>query len=433
MKRLAEQALIYGRLHAVEAPHLIARYNKALSAFGVAPTGLERFSIDMTGFSPEIAAALGDRDYLDPNGVNRRFIILTPEQEGLPVVHTRFSNTAGLMHAFFEANRRVISAVTIKDALYGEIEEDVTQVEDIEDLLRIEEVRFRVLSADDLTGKAAELRTLVDRLETSAEAWRDEAMLARMVALAQETGDIRHNRLVPDQLVFPHRSFWADHFGGVFLFRDARSMVVIGDREAPGFRRSRPWEVSYIDIRDHQRIFDFLARSKRIQVPQASWVERSGLLAHRAEMAVRALIGRTAPEIELDGKDAVWLQTYVQRHAAAVAEDGLYPFFQQALNEVARDGIVRLDEIAPERRLLLVRANPEHDDKWLVNRLLARLAPFDFASRFMFDKQGFYETYAGYPENFRAHVVSWLVNAYLPNKRALRARLYGLDGANENA
>jgi hypothetical protein len=81
----------------------------------------------MTGFSPEIAEELGDPDYLDPNGVNRRFVILTPEQENLPVVHTQFSNTAGLMHEFFDGNRRAVHAVTIKDALFGEIEEPVAR------------------------------------------------------------------------------------------------------------------------------------------------------------------------------------------------------------------------------------------------------------------------------------------------------------------
>src|SRR6218665_2685401 len=100
MKRLLEAELIYGRLLTISEPHLIARYNKALSGFGLKPTALERFDIDMTGFSPEIAEELGERDYLDPGKVNRRFIIMTPDQENLPVVHTSFSNTAGLMHEF---------------------------------------------------------------------------------------------------------------------------------------------------------------------------------------------------------------------------------------------------------------------------------------------------------------------------------------------
>src|SRR6478752_4631806 len=163
MKRLLEAELIYGRLLPVNEAYLIARYNKALKGFGLPETKLTEFDIDMTGFSPQIAAELGDRDYLEHNRVNRRFVILTPYQEQLPVVHTSFSNTAALMHEFFAANARAINAVTIKDALYGEIEDSVSTVSDVDDLLSINEVRFRVMSAEDMLGKAAELRGLVDR------------------------------------------------------------------------------------------------------------------------------------------------------------------------------------------------------------------------------------------------------------------------------
>ena len=72
--------LIYGRLLPIEEPHLIGRYNKALGAFGLPRTTLDKFEIDRSGFSPEVAAELGDPNYLDPNEVNRRFIILTPAQ-----------------------------------------------------------------------------------------------------------------------------------------------------------------------------------------------------------------------------------------------------------------------------------------------------------------------------------------------------------------
>ncbi len=66
MNLLRDNALIYGRLLTVQEPHLIARYNKALAAFGLSPTALARFEIDRTGFSPQVAEELGDPDYLDP-------------------------------------------------------------------------------------------------------------------------------------------------------------------------------------------------------------------------------------------------------------------------------------------------------------------------------------------------------------------------------
>lgn len=427
MNRLLESELIYGRLLTVDAPHLIARYNKALKGFGLPETKLERFDIDMTGFSPEIAEELGDRDYLDPLRVNRRFIILTPEQENLPVVHTSFSNTAGLMHEFYRANARAISAVTIKDALYGEIEDSVAKVEHIEDLLSINEVNFRVHSAEDILGKASELRLLADQVTSQPDAWRDDALLNRMVELAKITGDIRQNTLVPDQLVFRHDAFWADHFGGVFVFHDARNTTVICRADTPGFRKARPWQVSYIDIEDYETLYGFLARTRRIELPQASWVIASGLYQHRMRMILLGLAIAKDPEFDADRADMVWLQTWAHMNADRVLADGGYPLLNEMLRVADTTGSIRMPDIAARNRFLLIRAEPRHPDQWLVNRLLASLQPHDFVSRFIFDKQGFYKAYDAYPEKFREHVVKTLENTYLKDKAGFRRRLYGIQ------
>ena len=433
MKRLLEAELIYGRLLPVDEPHLVERYNKALDGFGMRRTALPSFRIDMTGFSPEIADELGDRDYLDPNRVNRRFVIMTPEQVNLPVVHTSFSNTAALMHEFFSANARAINAITIRDALYGEIEDSVSAVNDIDDLLSINEVRFKVLSAEDMLGKAGELRGLVDRLKTVPNAWADDAMLNRMVELAKQTGDIRQNALVPDQLVFRHEAYWANHFGGVYVFLDGKTTTVICDPTVPGFRRSRPWQVSYIALDDHKRIFDFLASTKRLELPRASWVEPSGLFQHRAEMTVVGLVNRGDPTADLEKADRIWLQTWMHRNAELVARDGTYPFLQEAIRTVASTGEIKLAEVPPARRFMLVRAAPEHPDQWLVNRLISQMVPYDFVSRFVFDKQGFYAAYEQYSEKFRAYVVATLTRTYLQDKAAFRRKLFGIREDDANA
>ena len=433
MKRLLEAELIYGRLLPIAEPHLIERYNKALDGFGIRRTALDSFRIDMTGFSPEIADELGDKDYLDPNRVNRRFIIMTPEQVNLPVVHTSFSNTAALMHEFFSANARAINAITIRDALYGEIEDSVSVVDDIDDLLSINEVRFRVLSAEDMLGKASELRALVDRLKTVPNAWQDDAMLNRMVELAKQTGDIRQNALVPDKLVFRHEAYWANHFGGIFVFLDEKTTTVICDPAAPGFRRSRPWQVSYIAQDDHRRIFDFLASTNRLDLPRASWVESSGLLQHRAEMTVFGLVNGTEPSTDLSKADRIWLQTWMHRNAGAVAADGSYPFLQEAIRTIASTGELKMKDVAPALRFLVVRAAPDHPDQWLVNRLLSQLVPHDFVSRFVFDKQGFYAAYEHFSEQVRDFGVATLTRTSLKDKQAYRHRLFGIREDDSNA
>jgi hypothetical protein len=426
MELLRANELIYGRLLPVEEPHLIERYNKALKAFGLKPTKLEKFDIDRTGFSPQIAEELGDPLYLDPNEVNRRFIILTPAQADLPVVHTAFSNTSQLVYEFFSKNSRAIDALTIKDVIYGEIEDSVSKVQDIEDLISINQVEFRVLSAEDVLGKASELATLVDRLKQEPDAWRDNKMLERMVELAKVTGDIRENALVPDQVIFRHNAFWTSHFGGLYVFIDKDMTTVISDPAAPGFRRSRPWQVSYLSIRDAGRVFRFLASTGRVELPRASWIETSNYLEHRAEMAIGALIRDNEPDVDPGKFDRVWLQTWIHGHAELINKDGTFPFLNAAKREIAQLGQLKIDEVFPQHRFLVTRAKPDHPDAWLTNRLISDFVPSDFVSRYVFNKQGFYKDYEGFGEAWRRHVVNTLKTTYLKDKEAFRARLYGL-------
>jgi hypothetical protein len=427
MKRLYENELIYGRLLTIDQPHLIERYNKALKAFGIKPIELTAFNIDKTGFSPQVAEELGDYDYLDPNGINRRFIILTPSQVSLPVVHTRFSNTDALMYEFYSDNMRVINALTIKDVIYGEIEDNVSVVNDIEDLLSIQQVEFRVLSADDVIGKANELRGLADRLKHTPDAWRDDDMLNRMVELSKKVGDIRENQMVPEHVVFRHNAYWTSHFEGAYVFVDERMTTVISDPDAPGFRRSRPWQVSYLPIGDYDKVFRFLVSSKRIELPRASWMEETGFLEHRAEMIIREIIHKAEPDVDLNKADAVWLQTWLHRNASLVNKDGRYPFLNQIKREIAKNGRVDINEIPEEYRFMLVRAKPDHPDAWLTNRLICEFNRVDFISRYIFNKQAFYDDYEEYDAQYRNHVVETLKATYLKDKAALRARLYGLD------
>ncbi|MBB6464156.1 DUF6638 family protein [Aminobacter carboxidus] len=426
MDLLRDNELIYGRLLPVDEPHLIDRYNKALTAFGLKPTKLKSFEIDRTGFSPEIAEELGDYQYLDPNEINRRFIILTPSQIDLPVVHTAFSNTSQLLFEFMSKNQRAIDALTIKDVIYGEIEDSVSKVEDIEDLLSINQVEFRVLSAEDVLGKAAELGKLVDKLKQEPEAWRDDAMLQRMVELAKVCGDIRENALVPDQVIFRHNAFWTSHFGGLYVFVDPDVTTVISDPSAPGFRRSRPWQVSYLSIKDADKVFKFLASTGRLDLPRASWIESSGYLEHRAEMAVRALIREAEPKRDIGKVDKVWLQTWIHSHADVINRDGNFPFLNAAKREIAQLGQLRLEEVFPLHRFLVVRAKTDHPDAWLTNRLISEFVPSDFVSRYVFNKQGFYKDYEELNETWRSNVVDTLKSTYLKDKAAFRAQLYGL-------
>ena len=424
MQRLIENKLIHGQLLEISEPHLVERYNQALEGFSLKRTKLKTFRIDMTGFSPEVAGELKDQQYLDPNGVNRRFIILKPEQIDLPVIHSAFSNTEDLLYQFFEKNAKALFALTIKDVLFGEIEDSVFEVKDIEDLLSIEQVEFRVSTASNLLGKTSELQLQIDKLMKEPGAWRDDAMLGRMVEYAKATGDIRENELLPKEVLFRQSTFWTSHFGGIYIFIESKQTTVIGSPGAKGFRRSRPWQVAYIDINDHANVYRFLADSGRIDPPRGSWIEKSGLIEERGLMLAVWLAVNADPKMQLARVDGRWASSWVAKNAALVEKEGSLPLMNWVRRESANWSNVAIEGLEPKKRFLISRANPQHADFYLVNRLISEYLPFDYITRFVFNKPGFYKDYETWPENYREYVVKQIRDTYLNDKKALRQKLY---------
>jgi len=427
MKLLEESELIYGRMMRVDEPHLIERYNQALVGFNLKSTKLNSFRIDMTGFSPEIADELQDEQYLDPGGINRRFIILSPEQQFLPVVHTAFSNTGQLMHEFFAANAKVINALTIRDVVYGEIDDPVLEARDIEDLLAIEQIEFKVFTGTDLSRQALKLRRSIDRLRKEPDAWQNDEMLQEMVDLAVVCGDIRNNDLVPSEVVFRHNTFWTSHFGGVYVFIDSDQTTVIGNPDAPGFRRSRPWQVSYIDARDGDLVYRFLVDTGRVQMPRGRWIEESGLLDHRIRMLITALAFHEDDDANPRPESRKWVNNWVKDHKRLVEKEGTLPFLNWAQRQLESWANIDMEEVDPRGRFILSRAKSNHDDAWLVNRLIGDYVPFDFITRYVFNKPAFYKDYEEWGKERREHVVQTVSRSYLNNKKALRRDMFGLS------
>ncbi|MEM7215260.1 MAG: DUF6638 family protein [Pseudomonadota bacterium] len=408
----------------VNEPHLIERYGRALSAFGFRMPELETFRIDMIGYSPEIADVLGDQDYLDPKRVNRRFIILSPDQANLSLIHQSFSNTRDLMLEFFEKNRRVLFALTIKDVIFGEIEDNVFEIDDIDDLLSIEQVEFKIGTHENLTEKTAELKLKIERLLKEPDAWRDDAMLHNMVELAKQTGDIRQNKLLPEEVVFRHDTFWASHFGGTYVFHDKNQITVICDPSARGFRRSRPWQVSYLDINDVRSVFSFLLESGRLQPPLGSWIERTRLLEFRKHMAAAWLAEQNEQELPHSIINQTWVRRWTRENISLVRDNNIIPLIDWAEEQTADWGNIEIEEVEEALRFVLCRADPDHPDMGLTNRLISRYLPFDFISRFEFNRPNFNRDKQIWSERYLDFVVNAIENSYLNNRENVYESLY---------
>ena len=364
---------------------------------------------------------------MDPKRVNRRFIILSPEQAQLSLIHASFSNTRDLMLDFFEFNKRVLYALTIKDVIFGEIEDNVYEVDDVDDLLSIEQVEFKIGTHENLTEKTAELKLNIDRLLKEPDAWRDDDLLHRMVELAKSTGDIRQNTLLPDEVLFRHKTFWASHFGGTYIFNDEKQITVICDPAARGFRRSRPWQVGYLDIEDHRRVFDFLLQSGRLQPPLREWMGKSDLLKIRKILAAVWLADQKGDALPVSLEDRSWYKRWVRENANLVKENNIIPLIEWAEDEVEDWEDIEIDEVEDELRFLLCRADPDDEDMALTNRLISHYVPFDFIMRFEFNRPQFNLDKEHWSEQYLEFVENVISDTYFKNKSNTSENLFGFN------
>ena len=104
------------------------------------------------------------------------------------------------------------------------------------------------------------------------------------------------------------------------------------------------------------------------------------------------------------------------------------PFLLWAERELQNWAGIDLDEMDSRGRFILSRAKPGHPDQWLVNRLISDQVPFDFISRYVFNKPAFYGDYEKWSKGLRKHVVNVLTETYLSDKAGLRERVYGYEG-----
>ena len=425
MERLIENHLIYKSMYHVDQPHMVARYNLALKAFGLPETARKAFVVDAAGFSPEIASDLGDEHYLDPHGINQRFIILSPAQETLPVITPQLSSTTELIHAFYRQNAESLRLLTLKDVVFGEIEDETWRVNTIEDLLSIRQVEFQLRTGGNLLEQAERLKTRIDEFYTLDDSWKDSALIHEILTLSKQVGDVRYNNLAPRHTRFHLPSFWTSHFGGIYIFREDDALpVVIGKDKSPDFARENEDIMRYIPRSDAAGVLSFLQETGRLGKLEIKWLKRSSLVKKRFQIFVALQIAASDPGLDLRSMDERKQRRWIQEHYEALAENPDFAFLNMAQKALMNNAVHKLENIPAAQKLMLMRADPRHRDVMLVNRLLSEYAPFDFLTRFFVNKPGFFEDYRGFGDNQRDYAVSVITKAHKPDPNAFWKRIF---------
>ncbi|MDF1873717.1 DUF6638 family protein [Vannielia sp.] len=419
MKRLIQHGLMFGNLIEVSSPALVARYNRALEKLTGKTTKLSDFHIDISGFSPEIGFELDDDLYLNPNGCNRQFILLTTAQKTAPLLNASFSMSRGILRQFIDENEPQLFALTSRDAVMGELDNTVFEVAKP---ARLYDIRRITVRADTTQGHVEQAEALADRIarfKSEPDAWWDDVLIAEMIGLAKETGDVTRNPVRFKNPSFEQGNFWTSHFGGLYIFRDVEhpAAITTGAKEALG-KLPAPY---VFDLEDRAGIAKFLELNELVEpIVKAKGTDATAILKQKMDFIlvdVAATLGRDVPSRSRGEL----------RQLAQTLGSALPPEFH-ALGELVRwaeqGGKWPKITSSHPAYFYTLRATA-HPDRDLINQLLTELSRLDVRQLFICHKQLFYALYRTWPESKKAFVADFLAREYAVDKEGARTALFG--------
>lgn len=419
MRKLIEKGLMFGNLIRVDSVVLVERYNRALEHLVGKKTKLDVFHIDISGYSPEVGDELGDDLYLNHRGVNRQFILLSTEQASAPLLHAKFSTSRGILKQFIEENRAALFALTARDAVAGEL---VNSVYDASTPAKLLDIRKITIEADTTSGTvaaAAKLGEMIDRFKTDPDGWYDDVLIAEMIGMAKETGDVMRNPVQLRQMSFAQDNFWADHFGGIYVFRGVPHPAVIASGDTAGLG---PLPVPVVmNLADRTAIAKFLSLNDLVEpIVEARGVDAAAILQQKMDFIVASVAAEMKED--LTGATRRDLRR-LGRHYADQLPDA-WKGLAALLRWAEEDGPWPKITSEHDAYFYTLRAKP-HADADLVNMLLAELTPLDIRQLFICHKEVFYSAYARWPEEKQAYVVDFLDREYQVDKAGTREALFG--------
>ena len=427
MKRLIQAGLMFGNLIEVSSPALIERYNRALKHLANKETKLTDFHIDISGYSPEIGDELGDDLYLNPNGCNRQFILLTTAQKNAPLLNIKFSTSRGILKQFIETNEAQLFALTARDAVAGELANSVYEVSSAAKLFDIRKITIEADTIGGHVADAGKLAALIQRFQVEPDGWRDDLLIADMIGLAKKTGDVTRVPIALPEMSFEQPSFWTSLFGGLYIFRDVKF---------PGAISTRPREVMgnlpispQMDLRQRNEIAEWLDRNGLVEpIVQARGMDAAAVL--RQKMDFILVEAADALNLDLGAATRVDLRKVAYKLGSGLPEEFLGLAALLAWVEGAGDWPRITSEHPAYFYTLRAKATKDRD---LVNMLLAELSPLDVRQMYIVHKELFYAAYATWSDRKRQYVADFLEREYKVDKDGARKALFGPEPGMDEA
>jgi len=344
---------------------LAERYALALKHLTKLDCPLQEFSIDRLGWSPQLAAKLGD-DYLGDAAL-RYAIILSPDQSAAPPVYRRFSYEAALIEQIYLQARSSLLNLVENEPVVVELDAGITFCRVASDLLGVQAALARV---DTPRATLAHTRELLELGHGLGEKVRllDDSYIEQMLTLVKNVGDPRRRPLPPGiRLVVG--SLWGDVDGSAYVLRpaagSARPTLLIATRPST---IGRGMAVTPLEL-DAPHVIDVLCQEGFLHYNNAAML----LPKRLGELEIDTLLacGEGAPAANSTARR----RQLAGNKAAQSALPQLYWELDAEQKQVAFGGTLDPATLSVAARWALATPAREPD---VVGHLLARFVRYDY-------------------------------------------------------
>jgi hypothetical protein len=412
------KAGLYGAgLVEISTSVLVDRYNGCLERLGIEPTKLTRFHIDGVGWSPEVAKEKGDNLYLSHGIPNQMAVILTPDQRKRPIYFKFNSFERRMIDTFFERFEAEIADITSTNGIALSIDQGLTELSSLQDLLLIDHVTLRASTNGDLTEQAQHQKQLIERF-MEGEAWFDPELRASIVQSAKAVGDLRSRQVeIPEMQFDDLRSFFSVALGGVFVIRTdpgIDDLLVVQEKEALGAGKRIPKNMLWIS---DPKLVDRLLDTGLLDINFEWFRENPKDLDYKMEcLAVDALASTD------DGIDFGKL-TPILRKKMLVGIRNKMPstyFELERLKKMLEQKAALPDREDLSRETLLTLIHPSGNLKpWyreVIWQIICRLTQYDPLRLYIADRNRFFAAYETWPASKQAWATNLIKRLYKPHR-----------------
>jgi hypothetical protein len=316
--------------------------------------------------------------------------------------------------------------LTARDAVAGELINSVYLADRPSKLFDIRRVSIEADTTSGTVATAAKLGQMINRFKTEPDAWWDDVLIAEMIGLARETGDVTRNPVELKTMSFEQDNFWTSLFGGIYLFRGVEKPAVIAadpDRDLGELPIDR-----VLRFADRSAIARFLEENGLVEpIVQARGIDAAAILRQKMDFIVAEVASVMGEDLE--GATRRDLRLLGRRYAKLLPPDwqGLADLVRWAEEGGAWPHI---DSEHPAYFYTLRASNVPDAD--LVNMLLSELSPLDIRQLFICHKEVFYRAYSGWSEAKKAYVADFLHREYMVDKAGTREALFGHEEGMDN-